>query len=104
MRRRLTGLWTVAYIGCAKFGLAALGLYLTWSNNLLYDYYAGLPRIWGLDPIEDQNVGGAIMMVEQSLTFVIALVALFAGMLSQSETEDLRRERLEDGAAPALDR
>ncbi len=104
MRRRLTGLWTVAYIACAKFGLAALGLYLTWSNNLLYDYYAGLPRIWGLDPIEDQNVGGAIMMVEQSLTFVIALVALFAGMLTQSETEDRRRERLEDGAAAALDR
>ena len=104
MRRRLTGLWTVAYIGCAKFGLAALGLYLTWSGNLLYDHYAGLPRIWGLDPIEDQNAGGAIMMVEQSLTFVIALVALFAGMLSQSEAEDRRRERLEDGPAAALDR
>ena len=104
MRRRLTGLWTVAYIGCAKFGLAALGLYLTWSGNLLYDHYAGLPRIWGLDPIEDQNAGGAIMMVEQSLTFVIALVALFAGMLSQSEAEDRWRERLEDGPAAALDR
>ncbi len=99
MRRRLTGLWTVAYIGCAKFGLAALGLYLTWSSNLLYDYYAGLPRIWGLDPIEDQNVGGAIMMVEQSLTFVLALVALFAAMLTQSETDERRRERLEDATA-----
>ena len=104
MRRRLTGLWTIAYIACAKFGLAALGLYLTWSNNLLYDHYAALPRIWGLDPIEDQNVGGAIMMVEQSLTFVIALVALFAGMLSQSEADDRRRERLEEGTPAALDR
>ena len=97
MRRGLKGLWTVAYIACAKFGLAALGLYLTWSKDLLYDYYAGVPRIWGLDPIEDQNAGGAIMMVEQSLTFVIALVALFAGMLVQSEADERRRERLEDG-------
>ena len=48
MRRRLTGLWTVAYIGTAKFGLAALGLYLTWSGTVIYDYYEGLPRIWGL--------------------------------------------------------
>ena len=99
MRRRLTGLQTVAYIGTAKFGLAALGLYLTWSSNLLYDFYAGLPRIWGLDPIDDQNAGGAIMMVEQSLTFVIALVALFAAMLGQSEKDEQRRERLEDRAA-----
>ena len=99
MRRRLTGLWTVAYIGAAKFGLAALGLYLTWSGNVLYDHYEQLPRIWGLDPVEDQNAGGAIMMVEQSLTFVIALVALFAGLLRQSETDELRRERLEDAAA-----
>ena len=99
MRRRLTGLWTLAYIASAKFGLAALGLYLTWSGNLLYDYYADLPRIWGLDPVEDQNAGGAIMMVEQSLTFVIALVVLFASMLKQSEADELRRERLEDAAA-----
>ena len=102
MRRRLSGLWTVAYIGSAKFGLAALGLYLTWSGNVLYEYYEGLPRIWGLDPVEDQNAGGAIMMVEQSLTFVIALVVLFAGMLRQSETDELRRERLEDAAAAEM--
>jgi hypothetical protein len=44
------------------------------------------------------------MMVEQSLTFVIALVVLFAGMLVQSETDERRRERLEDAAEAALDR
>ena len=99
MRRRLTGLWTVAYIGAAKFGLAALGLYLTWSGTVLYDHYEQVTRIWGLDAVEDQNAGGAIMMVEQSLTFVIALVVLFVAMLQRSEEEELRRERLEDAAA-----
>lgn len=96
MRRPLKGLWTVAYIGTAKFGLAALGLYLTWSTNVLYDYYEEVPRIWGLTAVNDQNAGGAIMMVEQSLTFVIALVVLFAGMLTRSEADELRRERLEE--------
>ncbi|MEJ7750255.1 MAG: cytochrome c oxidase assembly protein [Thermoleophilaceae bacterium] len=99
MRRSLSGLNTVAYIGTAKFGLAALGLYLTWSNSLLYDYYGTVTRVWGLSAINDQNAGGAIMMVEQSLTFVIALVVLFARMLVQSETDELRRERLEETAA-----
>jgi putative membrane protein len=89
----------VAYIGAAKFGLAALGLYLTWSGTAIYDYYEKVPRIWGLSPSEDQSVGGAIMMIEQSLTFVIVLVAVFVRMLGQSEAEQRRRERLEDAAA-----
>jgi cytochrome c oxidase assembly factor CtaG len=96
MRRPLRGLWSVAYIGAAKFGLAALGLYLTWSTTALYHYYEHVPRIWGLTPVEDQNAGGAIMMVEQSLTFVIALAAVFTRMLVQSEAEQQRRERLEE--------
>ena len=95
MRHRLSGLGMVAYIGVAKFGLAALGLYLTWSSTVLYAHYTEVPRIWGLSAIDDQNAGGAIMMVEQSLTFVIALVVLFARMLAQSEADELRRERLE---------
>ena len=65
MRYRLTGLAPFGYILAAKLGLGMLGLYLTWSNSLAYDYYAGVPRIWGLSPIEDQNVGGAVIMLEQ---------------------------------------
>jgi putative membrane protein len=99
MRRRLTGLWPLAYIGAAKFGLAALGLYLTWSQDVLYPFYEDVPRIWGLSAVEDQNVGGAIMMVEQSLTFVTVLVTVFVGMLVRSEAEEQRRERLEEASA-----
>ncbi len=101
MRRRLTGMWPIAYIGAAKFGLAALGLYLTWSSAVVYEHYERAPRIWGLGVQTDQNAGGAIMMVEQSLTFVIALVVLFGLALKQSETEQRRRERLDDAAASA---
>ena len=99
MRRSLRGLWPIGYIGAAKFGLAALGLYLTWTSTVVYGYYEDVPRIWDLSAVEDQNVGGAIMMVEQSLTFVLVLVALFVRMLGRSEEEERRRERLEDAAA-----
>ena len=47
-------------------GLAGLGLYLTWSTSVAYDHYETVPRIWGLTAVEDQNVGGAMMMLEQS--------------------------------------
>ncbi|MDQ3934538.1 MAG: cytochrome c oxidase assembly protein [Actinomycetota bacterium] len=99
MRRKLTGIAPFAYIFSAKVGLAALGIYLTWSSGLAYDHYGEVPRIWGLDPIEDQNVGGAMMMVEQSVVLVIVLAVLFVRMLTQSEEDERRRERLEDAAA-----
>jgi hypothetical protein len=38
-------------------------------------------------------------MLEQSMTFVIVLASVFVGMLTRSEADQLRRERLEDAAA-----
>src|SRR5437763_11986649 len=99
MRRRLTGLSTFAYIGSAKVGPAALGLFLTWSTSVAYSYYEHVPQIWGLTHIQDQNVGGAVMMIEQSLVLVTVFAVLFVRMLSQSEEEERRRERLEEAAA-----
>lgn len=99
MRRRMRGLWPFAYIGAAKAGLAGLGLYLTWSKNVLYTHYEAVPRIWGLSAIEDQNMGGAMMMLEQSVVLLIAFVVLFVRMLTQSEADDRRRERIEEAAA-----
>jgi cytochrome c oxidase assembly factor CtaG len=101
MRHRLTGMWTFAYIAAAKIGLASLGLYLTWTSTVLYSYYESVPRIWGMSAVTDQNVGGAIMMVEQSVLLVTVLAILFSRMLRQSEEEELRRERLEERRAAA---
>jgi cytochrome c oxidase assembly factor CtaG len=104
MRNGLTGLQPLAYIALAKGGLAALGLFLAWSSTAHYPWYEDTPRIWGLNPVEDQNVAGVIMMVEQSLTLVLVMVWVFVRMLARSEQEELRRERLEDAQVPALDR
>ena len=99
MRQRLTGMWTFGYIAAAKIGLASLGMYLTWTKTVVYTYYEHVPRIWGLNALTDQNVGGAIMMVEQSVLLVSVLAVLFGRMLAQSEQDELRRERLEERAA-----
>jgi len=101
MRHGLTGLQPLAYIAGAKGGLAALGLVLAWSSTAFYPFYEDAPRIWGLTAVEDQNVAGVIMMVEQSLTLVMVLVWAFVRMLTRSEEEQLRRERLEEAQVPA---
>jgi cytochrome c oxidase assembly factor CtaG len=101
MRRTLTGLQPLGYIAAAKGGLAALGLLLAWSSTAYYPFYEDVPRIWGLSAVEDQNVAGVIMMVEQSLTLVLVMVWVFVRMLTRSEEEELRRERLEEAQVPA---
>jgi cytochrome c oxidase assembly factor CtaG len=101
MRHGLTGLQPLAYIAAAKGGLAALGLFLAWSSTAHYPFYEDAPRIWGLSPVEDQNVAGVIMMVEQSMTLVLVMVWQFVRMLSRSEEEELRRERLDDAQVSA---
>jgi putative membrane protein len=101
MRRGLTGLQPLGYIAAAKGGLAALGLFLAWSSTAHYPWYEDAPRIWGLSAVEDQNVAGVIMMVEQSMTLVLVLVWLFIRMLTRSEEEERRRERLDEAQVPA---
>jgi cytochrome c oxidase assembly factor CtaG len=103
MRRGLSGMQPIAYIALCKGGLAALGLFLAWSSTAHYPWYEQTPRIWGLNPVEDQNVAGVIMMVEQSVTLVLVLVWQFTRMLTRSEQEELRRERLEDAQVAAVD-
>jgi putative membrane protein len=99
MRRSLSGFGSLAYIAAAKAGLAALGLYLLWSSSVAYPFYEHVPRVWGVSAREDQNIGGAIMMVEQSLILVTFFFVMFVRMLAGSEEEERRRERLEDAAA-----
>jgi putative membrane protein len=101
MRHALTGLQPLGYIAAAKGGLAALGLFLAWSPTAHYPWYEDAPRIWGLTAVEDQNVAGVIMMVEQSMTLVLVMVWVFVRMLARSEQEELRRERLEEAEVPA---
>jgi len=100
MRHGLRGLWVVPYLAVAKVGLGLLGVALIWSDTVFYSYYETVPRIWSLSALEDQNVGGAIMMLEQSVAFVIALVVLFLRALARIEREQRTRERLEAAGRP----
>jgi cytochrome c oxidase assembly factor CtaG len=96
-RLRLRGPWPLAYLSAAKLLMGALGLVLAFAPDVSYDAYAQAPRTWGLSPLEDLNVGGVVMMVEQSIVLVIAFAIFFVRMLERSEADQRRRERLEAG-------
>jgi cytochrome c oxidase assembly factor CtaG len=92
-RHPLRGMATLGYVAGAKLLLGALGVVLAFSPNVLYDNYERAPRTWGLSPLEDLNVGGLLMMLEQSLVLILFFAIVFARMLNESEKEQQRRER-----------
>jgi cytochrome c oxidase assembly factor CtaG len=68
---------------------------LAFAPDAMYSTYEDAPRTWGLTAVEDQNVGGLVMMIEQSLVLVIAFAVFFARMIERSESEQRRREAME---------
>jgi putative membrane protein len=92
-RRRLRGMASAGYLAAAKLLLGALGVLLAFSPDALYETYESAPRTWGLTAVEDLNVGGLLMMLEQSIVLVVFFAIVFARMLQQSEDAERRRER-----------
>lgn len=37
--------------------------FLTFANTPIYDVYAGLPKIWGIDAVTDQRIAGLLMKI-----------------------------------------
>jgi cytochrome c oxidase assembly factor CtaG len=99
MRRQMKGMWPFAYITAAKVATGVLGVFFVWSATVVYEYYEQVPQIWSLDPLEDQKIGGALMMAEQSIVLFTVFFVLFIRMLGQSEEDQRRAERLEDARA-----
>ncbi len=93
-RHRLQGMAMVAYVAGAKLMLGLLGLVLAFSRTSFYEHYEQAPRTWGLSALDDQNVGGLLMMLEQSIVLASFFALLFARMLERSEQAQRRRERL----------
>jgi len=82
--------------------VGALGMGLAFAPTALYAYYVHHARVWGISAISDQSIAGLTMALEQSIVMGIALVVLFVQALTESEREQLRRERYQlDGQGVA---
>lgn len=92
-RLRLGGLGPVAYMASTKILVGLLGIVLAFAPDLLYDAYRGDGERWGLSAVDDQQVAGLVMALEQSLVMGVALAYLFVRMLGEADREDERSER-----------
>ena len=85
-------LWLLfPYLILADVQNTVLSALLTFSDRLLYPYYAEVPRIGGLSALEDQSAAGVIMWVPGSLVYLVPLFVIGVRLLMDGERKTPRR-------------
>ena len=88
----------LGYIAVVRVVETILGNIFFWSGKVFYpDVYEHRQHLWGLSPLADQGIAGAVMMIEGSIVTLVALAWLFLRMASEGE---LRQQLLESGHDP----
>ena len=89
----------LAYIAVVRALETILGNVFVWSGTVFYDVYDRGEELWGISPLQDQGLAGAVMMIEGSIVTIVALAWLFLRMAREGE---LRQELLERGLDPRV--
>jgi putative membrane protein len=85
----------LGYIVGVRLIGAVLGNVFIWTQTVFYPVYRASDAAHGLNPLSDQNVAGAVMMVEQIIVTTLVLGWLFYRFALADE----RRQQLLDLAA-----
>ena len=72
----------LAYLFTTMLHTSALGALLTLAPTVWYPHYLGLTQPYGLDPVQDQQLGGLIMWVPGAAAYLFAALAIFARLLN----------------------
>lgn len=84
----------LVYIISVRLLGAVLGNVFLWSGTMFYPFYRGGDAYWHVSSVADQNLAGAVMMVEGS----ILTVCLFAWLFMRAAREGEERQQLLDYA------
>jgi putative membrane protein len=77
--------WRIgAVVGVGLAGLV-LGNVFLWARHVIYAPYATAPRAWGISPLADQQLGGAIMLTEGAAVTIAVFAWLVLRAFAESE-------------------
>ena len=74
-----------AYLFAAFVLASPLGLLFALLPSPLYDAYVQAPRLWGLEPLEDQQIGGTLMAVSEAIVFFGLLAYFFVRFMAEED-------------------
>src|SRR5439155_3313945 len=81
------------YLIIADLSNTILSALFTFSNRVLYPYYAEVPRLAGLSVLEDQSAAGVLMWVPGSVAFLLPLFGICIGLLCGPEDDKVTRRQ-----------
>jgi len=70
---RIPHLLQLLYLFLLGIPMSVTGALISLSDSVLYPFYAAAPRVWGLSPLEDQQIGGLLMWVLGGLMLWIVM-------------------------------
>jgi cytochrome c oxidase assembly factor CtaG len=81
------GAGTRAGVVLAAFVLGSpIGLVIALVPDAIYDFYVDAPeRLWGLTALEDQQLAGILMAVEQAIVFFVVVTFWFLRFFAEEE-------------------
>jgi putative membrane protein len=88
------------YIVAVRLAGSLLGNIFLWSGTVFYPFYNRGDAAWHVSPIADQNLAGAIMMIEESILTLGLLCWLFLRAARESEE---RQDLLDFAGAHGLE-
>ncbi|MEZ4523225.1 MAG: cytochrome c oxidase assembly protein [Thermomicrobiales bacterium] len=68
-----------------------VGALLTFASTVVYHEYERAPRLWGISPLADQQIGGLLMWVLVGTFFLIAALATFGRWAAEQTKADQSR-------------
>lgn len=80
--RAKTSAFAMVYLFTTMMHTSALGALLTLAPTAWYPHYAASSGAFGLDPVEDQQLGGLLMWVPGAFAYVAAALAVMARLLA----------------------
>jgi putative membrane protein len=75
--QRLSYPLQILYLFLDGMFMMVLGILFTFAPVVFYPPYAAAPRLWGLSPLTDQQLGGLIMWYPGNLPYGVLLVVAF---------------------------
>jgi putative membrane protein len=82
------------YVAAVRLLEAVLANIFLWSGTVFYARYAEAERLWGISPLADQNLAGAVMLLEGSIVTLGAFAFIFLRWMADGQ---LRQELVERG-------
>jgi putative membrane protein len=83
----LSALAKIAYLLFTGIPPTILGLLFAVAPRAYYPFYVAAPRLWGLAPVDDQQIAGLVMFGLGGMIYVAAMAVLFLQFAIEAEPE-----------------